>query len=56
MDFETTLKLTQKRLSEEDGNLGNLLELAKGWTHECLISVNEWDNILEQASHLPKSM
>ncbi len=56
MDFETTLKLSQKRLSEEEGNLGNLLELAKGWTHECLISGNEWDNILEQARHLPKSM
>ena len=56
MDFETTLKLTQKRLSEEGGNFGSLLELAKGWTHESLISDNQWDNILEQASQLPKSM
>lgn len=56
MEFEEALKLTQNRLSEEDGDIGNLLSLAKGWTPEALIGNDEWESILTRAKNLPISM
>ncbi len=56
MDIDEAVSLTQDRLAEEGGAMGDLLARFRGRISPVLIGEREWERILELASRLPVTM
>ena len=56
MDIDKAVVLTQDRLAEEGGTMGELLGHFRNWVSPVLIGNPEWERILECARKLPITM
>ena len=56
MTFEEAVKLTQSRLAEEGGTMGDLFSHSKSWTSPDLVGKKEWGRLLNTAETLPVTM
>ena len=56
MDIDGAVTLTQERLAEEGGTMGDLLGRFRGRISPILIGEREWERILECAGKLPITM
>ena len=56
MDIDGAVALTQERLAEEGGTMGDLLGRFRGRISPILIGEREWERILECAGKLPITM